>query len=164
MTDPAWLDLARAELAADTREVPGPGINPRIASYYETLGVQRSRVDDDGDPWCAVFTSAMLRRAGLVPPQRFRAARSFCEWGQACERRVGAVIVLERIDPHAPTVPHGHVGFWLHEDAGRVWLLSGNSGNRVSVHGYDPARVIACRWPTAGMLAAAGLSAAGTRL
>lgn len=147
-TDPAWLTLARAELHADTRELRGDAVNARIAGYYETLGVARESVDDDGDPWCAVFASAMLKRAGHEPPHRFRAARAFLEWGVPCERKPGAVVVLNRVDPRAPAVPHGHVGFYLYESGGFVWLLSGNSGNRVSVHHYDPTRVIGVRWPS----------------
>jgi len=142
--DPPWLALARAELHAQTREIRGPGINPRIASYYETLGVPLARVDDDGDPWCAVFASAMLRRAGVDPPKRFRSARAFMEWGQPGEAVPGAVCVLWRDDPHGP---HGHVGFFLYADASRVYLLGGNQGNEVSVHGYDAARVLGYRRP-----------------
>lgn len=147
VSEPVWLTLARAELAANTREVKGPGVSPRILSYYETLGVKPEAVDDDGQPWCAVFASAMLKRAGYAPPHRFRAARAFLEWGELCEMKPGAVVVLNRVDPKAPTVPHGHVGFYLYTSGGMVWLLSGNSGNRVSVHHYEPERIVGVRWP-----------------
>lgn len=143
-SDPPWLIRARAELHKATREIRGPGVNPIIASYYETMGLDPSKVDDDGQPWCAVFASAILKREGIAPPKRWRAARAFMEWGHACEQKLGAVCALWRDDPHGP---HGHVGFFLYEQDGKVYLLAGNQGNQVSVHGFPVARVLGYRWP-----------------
>lgn len=142
--DPPWLTLARAELHKVTREIRGEAVNEIIAGYYETMGVPRHLVDDDHQPWCAVFASAILKRCNIAPPRRFRSARAFMLWGKPCEQQPGAICVLWRDDPKGP---HGHVGFFLYEKDGRVFLLGGNQGNQVSVHGFPVERVLGYRRP-----------------
>lgn len=149
--EPPWMKFARAEYAANVREVQGPGVSPHILAYYTELGVKPSAVDDDGDPWCAVFASAMVKRAGFAPPARFRAARAFLEWGVPVDLRdappgqpapFGAICVLWR---ERPVGVKGHVGFLVRVDGPQVWLLSGNSGNSVAVHAYPSFRVLGYR-------------------
>jgi hypothetical protein len=42
----------------------------------------------------------------------------------------------------------GHVGFYVRETAKYVYVLGGNQSNKVSIAGYDKARIIAYRLPS----------------
>lgn len=147
---PPWLALARSDLKRSTSEVPGPGTSPFIAGLYRTLRLPVA--EDSSNPWCAVYACATLVRSGLRPWRRLRAARGALDWGDeipwsATLIRPGAIVVLDRVDPKHPTEKHGHVGFATHMADGRVWLVSGNSHNRVAASDYDPGRIIGVRWP-----------------
>ena len=131
-----WMPIALGEL--DVAEIPGPRDAPRVVQYHQATSLAAS---DDEVPWCASFTGWCLREAGVTPTGS-AAARSYEAWGQPVLRRYGAIIVLSR---GAPT--SGHVGFYVDEDATRLWLLSGNTGNKVCVAPFAKDRIVACRWP-----------------
>jgi hypothetical protein len=43
----------------------------------------------------------------------------------------------------------GHIGIVMGQDAkGRLMVLGGNQGNKVSIAPFDRARVLGFRWPT----------------
>lgn len=139
MDQPAWLEAAWAELGV--REVSGAAHNPRVVAYYREAG--HAEVARDEVPWCAAFAGAMLMRAGIAPSGSLM-ARSYLSWGAPLDNgQLGALVVLERgSDPSA-----GHIGFWVGQSAGRVFLLGGNQSDAVSVAAYEIARVLAYRWP-----------------
>lgn len=138
--EPPWMRLARLELG--TAEVDGPKSNTRILGYQ---AYTRSGPRGDNDPWCSDFVCAMFERVDIAST-RSAAARSWQTWGhEVAVPVVGAVVVLWR---ETPSSNKGHVGFYVGQDqAGRVLLLGGNQGNRVSVHPYRKARVLSYRWP-----------------
>jgi hypothetical protein len=42
----------------------------------------------------------------------------------------------------------GHVGFYVRETAKYVYVLGGNQSNKVTIAGFDKARIIAYRLPS----------------
>lgn len=149
---PLWLTIARGELGTReyTPQRPGPRgelSNPRVEAYQAAAG----GMQDDEIPWCSSFLSWVMLQAGL--PKMGTGARAWARWGDALTKpQPGAVVVLWR---EAPTSRFGHVGLYEREDSRGIWLLSGNAGNAVTVKPFAPRRVLAVRWPSAEMLAAA---------
>lgn len=135
-TTAPWMGIALGEL--DVAEVPGPRDAPRIVQYHQATSLAAR---DDEVPWCSSFVGWVLREAGVTPTGS-AAARSYVAWGTHSLPRYGAICVLAR---GAPT--QGHVGFYLDEDATRMWLLSGNTGDKVCVAPFAKDRIVACRWP-----------------
>ena len=104
-----WMSTAEGELAAGVREIAGAQHNLRILEYLATC----SRAEGgnlgpwgagrDETPWCSAFVSWCVLRAGLESTHS-AAARSWRDYGQPCEFRRGAIVVLSRQGG-------GHVGF-----------------------------------------------------
>jgi uncharacterized protein (TIGR02594 family) len=139
--EPAWLALARKE--DGVAEKPGKNHNPKILQYFADAGF--AHIKDDETAWCAAFANAMLERAGYAGTKSL-AARSFLTWGSKLNRpKLGCLVVLWRV---SPTSWEGHVGFYVGEDANNVFLLDGNTGNKVGVHKHSKKRVLGYRWPT----------------
>lgn len=140
--DPPWLRIARFELG--TAEVDGPKSNARIDRYHSAT--RQSRAVDDSVPWCSSFACWCMEQVGIAST-RSKSARSWLEWGQPLtEPQLGCVVVLWR---RSKDSVNGHVGFFLGKDEnGRVLLLGGNQGNRVSIRPYITSRVLSYRWPS----------------
>lgn len=132
-----WMEIARAELG-QAEGGPG-GSNPRIEQYHATTG---GGAEPDSVPWCSSFVNFCIESAGLQGT-RSKVARSWENWGVDAGNFVpGCVVVLQRGDP-----PSGHVGFYVGRESGRVQLLGGNQGDKVSIASFDATRVLARRLP-----------------
>ena len=134
---PAYMLVAAGELGVS--EILGARDNPRIRAYHAatTLGEQPDEV-----PWCSSFACWVIMRGG-GRSTRSAAARSWLGWGAepwSALPSVGAVAVLSR-----GRAPSGHVGFVVHWDARRLWLLGGNQGDRVSIQAFQKARLLGLR-------------------
>lgn len=134
-----WYEIAEAELGV--AEALGPADNPRIREYF--AGAGHPEVMRDSVPWCAAFAGWCLAQAD-VQPSGSLAARSYLRWGKPLAMpREGCIVVLRRgADPAA-----GHVGFYAGEANGRVMVLGGNQGDKVSVAAFRAEDVLAYRWP-----------------
>lgn len=142
MSATPWLDVARRHLGE--REVAGPKHNPTIVGWLRRV---TGRDHPDETAWCAAFVGACLMEVGL-PSTGKLAARSYAAYGEPLDGpREGCIVVLVRGDPKSW---QGHVGFYVGRvPDGRILILGGNQGNAVSIARYDPARVLAWRWPAA---------------
>lgn len=136
-SEPAWLVEARAHIGL--AEIPGRETAPAIARWLRDL---RAWWTDDDTPWCGVFVAHCCRTAGLSLPAYWYRAVAWAEWGIPLERpTLGAVAVFSRQGG-------GHVGFVVGRDeVGRLLVLGGNQGDRVSVAPFDRDRLVALRWP-----------------
>lgn len=137
---PAWLDVAEQELGQC--EIAGEQDNPRILEYYAKAGFPEIKHDETA--WCAAFANFCLAESGL-PTTGSLMARSFLGYGKKiAQPEKGCIVVLKRgKDPS-----QGHVGFWSHEKDGRVFLLGGNQGDKVSVASFSKANVLDYRMPS----------------
>ncbi|MFO1037538.1 MAG: TIGR02594 family protein [Geminicoccaceae bacterium] len=127
--EPAWMSVARAELAKGVAEdMTRSNSNPEVEKYYAATRLGGAHTDDV--PWCAAFVSYCMENSG---DERVRAANKhsaraadWLSWGEPLEAPVaGCVAVFEPSSPRTS----GHVGFITGADAGTVTLLGGNQGS-----------------------------------
>lgn len=121
------------------------GFNPIIKLWMEasckSLKLENPK-DDSLFAWCACFLSNILIEAGIWKPDTMHIvrARDFQLTGQVVrDPEVGDIVVLER----GPG--KGHVGIFISETDGKYYLLSGNSGDAVTVWPFDKKRVLGIR-------------------
>jgi uncharacterized protein (TIGR02594 family) len=143
MSWPSWAEIAYREELHGVEEVAGDEHNPRIIEYLATVSVGFT---SDETAWCSAFVNWNMRQA-FIKGTNLANARSWLTWGQSCDPRPGAVIVLwrERVDSWK-----GHVGFFggIIDNGARVLVRGGNQGNQVSTQPYPVSRILDYRWPT----------------
>ena len=137
MSDPAWLQAARADIGM--RELPGAPTEPRIAAGLKRLGAWWS---DDATPWCGDACAAWMQQAGVALPKAWYRAKGWLDWGVPLNAPcVGCVVVFERTGG-------GHVGIVVGRTAQHYLLvLGGNQGDAVNVREFNPFRAAGYRWP-----------------
>lgn len=142
MTEPLYLTEARKHIGLT--EIAGKAHNRTIQSWLRNL---RAWWDDDENPWCGVFVGHCIRTANLPLPKNWMRARAWLEWGEKSDiPRLGCVVVFERTGG-------GHVGFVVGRDnIGRLMVLGGNQGNRVSIAPFELSRVAGYRVPVGSKL------------
>jgi uncharacterized protein (TIGR02594 family) len=119
-------------------EVPGAGANQQIIAYHARTSLSAK---SDETPWCASFVSWALEMADMISAHSAR-AMDYAGWGRELRQpAIGCIVVLRRVGG-------GHVGFWMGERDGKVLVLGGNQGNRVSIAPYKLDDVVAYRWPS----------------
>lgn len=133
-----WYDVAKGELG--TREGAGENDNPRVISYLGS--VPHAGATHDSTPWCMGFVNWCLDQAGHPTTQSLM-ARSALGYGKRCKPQRGCIIILKRGEP-----PSGHVGFYDHEQDGRVFVLGGNQGDCVSIVSFPKSEVLDYRMPS----------------
>jgi uncharacterized protein (TIGR02594 family) len=130
-----WMQVARDEFGQAEGGLGGS--NPRIEAYHATT---HGGAEPDSVSWCSSFVNFCVERAGFQGTKS-KLARSWLEWGvEAADFVPGCIVVLKRGQP-----PRGHVGFYVGRESGRVRLLGGNQGDKVSIASYDADRVIGRR-------------------
>jgi uncharacterized protein (TIGR02594 family) len=133
------------------RELPGEKDHPLIRWWHSLCG---GGEQPDEVPWCSSFANGIAFELGLER-SRSKAARSWLEVGEpiydmnAVEKGLD-VVILQRGDGPQPgaTVLNapGHVGFFAGwEGVGRVFLVGGNQGDRVSRASFPRSRVLGVR-------------------
>jgi len=122
--EPSWLTFARAEIGF--HELPD---NHGIQKYVDLAGYGA-----DGEPWCAIFAGAMLRKAGITLTGINAMARSFTTspaFTKIGTPRLGCLAVFWR---GSQSGTEGHVGFYVGDAAtGRINVLGGNENDQVMI-------------------------------
>lgn len=137
-----WFDIAMQELKRGDIEVPGPGANPRIVEYLRSTSLGGAMASSDETAWCSAFVNFCVEKAGFAGTDSAM-ARSWLKWGRAVNTPVtGCIVVFERGAP-----PSGHVAFYVSESDGKIKVLGGNHGNKVSIMAYDKERLLGFRVP-----------------
>lgn len=132
------LEVALSEYM--TKEFAGSKTNPAVLKYYQEIGFKH--INDDETPWCSAFINWCAKQAGLKGSGKL-AARSFMEVGTAVtEPQLGDICVLWR---DSKTGWKGHVGIFIKEDEGLLYLLGGNQGNAVCIAPYSESRLLGYR-------------------
>ena len=138
-----WMDLLKNNIGAS--EVPGARANALIVSMFKYTSY---KTDSDETPWCAACVNWALRVTGYKGTNS-AAAKSFDDYGTACEPKYGAVITIRH--------PGGgrHVTFFDHwvDEAGKIAAcLGGNQSNKLKISNYnlsggEHSALVASRWP-----------------
>ena len=144
---------SRAERFLGIKEIEGDLHHPLI-QWWLSLCTGFDEQSSDEIPWCSAFVNGIAWDLRL-PRSRSAMARSWLSIGRVVpsllEAAIGFdVVILQRGsgDQPGPDVldAPGHVGFYAgRESRGRVHLLGGNQGNRVSVGSYDSDRILGIR-------------------
>lgn len=135
---PPWMEVALREQGV---EEWSPGDNPRIIEYLASVGVRGG----DETSWCAAFVNWCIMRSGFRGHGTGLAGR-WISYGRGIAPAYGCIVVLQPLSAGAS----GHVGFLHAMDQANVWLLSGNSANRVRLSAYSRGKLATgqCfRWP-----------------
>lgn len=136
---PSWMKLAAGELGQKEADPYS-----RVHLYFEKCGVAP---DPRGTPWCRYFVDYCLRESGWETPSGGM-ARGLVHWGTDIDlsnAKLGDIVILWR-GTHDDGVS-GHVGFFIKQDAGHVYLLGGNQGDAVTEAKFLKSRVLFVRRP-----------------
>ncbi len=131
------IDVARAELDLDVKEIPGARDNPRILLYHSTT---RGGAASDETAWCSSFVNYCVEQAGFQGTDN-KGALSWEDWAQDATRdpAPGDIPVFRRrAGSKTGRVLGGHVGFLVSEDesTGRIQILGGNQSDRIRISAY----------------------------
>ncbi len=131
------IDIARAELALDIREVPGGSHNPRIVMYHATT---KDGAAADEVAWCSSFMNYCVEQAGMVgTDSKWAMSWHDSRWGLEVTGtpRDGDIVVWRRREQSASgAIKGGHVAFWVGDAGDGVTILGGNQSNRVKISTY----------------------------
>ena len=140
----------------DIREFPGGVDNPLIQWWLLRAGLPHGSHDEV--PWCGAFMDAVMWECGARGPAFPARARHWLTAGTPVALQDAKpgwdVVILKRGDGWQPgsevlNAP-GHVGLFDKESEGRVWLLGGNQGDRVSVKSFPVDLILGIRRLGAG--------------
>ena len=147
MADTPWLDVMRSRLG--TQEMEGDKDNPVIIGWFKAVG--HGEVVDDSTAWCAITVGSALVECGLpIPPTNVNMmARSFLNYGVACEPQPGAIAIWPR-----GTGWQGHVNVVETVTAdGKVVCIGGNQSGKAGgdavtrTKPQDPSKALGFRMP-----------------
>lgn len=148
VTRPLWLQAGLGWLG--TKEQPGSGDNPVILNWAKDQGGDiAAEYTHDSIPWCALFANQILTQVGLKGTGTLWAL-DFAKWGQKLAGpAVGAFAPMQRSGG-------GHIPIVVGRDQhGNLMCIGGNQSDAVNIKPFDPARVVAWRWPNGVALPAA---------
>ena len=100
-----------------------------------------------GQPWCGTFMAQIFKEAGLYSkvPKDFYRAKAWESAGTKLDKPAYGCIVTFTRDGG------GHVGLVVGKTkTGMLKVLGGNQSNAVTIQDFDPKRVTAYRWVSAG--------------
>lgn len=136
---PPWITHARTFVGRT--ELVGGKLSEWVRSLFRATRFPWAKITKT-TPWCAAFVCTMLEAVGVRSPQTAR-ARDFLRWGIPLAFPVAGAVVIFARGPDA-----GHVGFALGPvEAGKVHVIGGNQGNRVSMDWRASADLLGVRWP-----------------
>lgn len=143
-----WAAIDCASQYLGMSEVPGHQANPAILAM---LKLDARWPTDDAVPWCAGFANWVAHNMGLERTKSLR-ARSWLRVGvevDADKANGNTVVIFQRgrgkqPGPDVLNAP-GHVAFFSHIEDGKVWVVGGNQGDKVSLKAYPLSRVLGYR-------------------
>ena len=134
------LSIAAAEIGV--KEIAGKNANKQILNYAKECGFQDYVSDETA--WCSLFINWVAHRAGMKRSNSL-AARSWLNVGMMIENpEPGDIVVFWRGKIESW---QGHVGVFVgfSSDGTRIYSLSGNQGNQVSITAYPRNQLLGFR-------------------
>lgn len=123
------------------KEITGKQDNPDVLKYFDDLGFNGSELKDE-TAWCSAFANWCCLKTGHEYSGKLN-ARSWMQVGtDVSEPEYGDIVVLWREDPNSWK---GHVGFFVAERYGWIYILGGNQRNQVKISAYQKSRLLSYR-------------------
>lgn len=123
------------------KEVLGFPDNPRIIQFFDDLGFNGKQLKDE-TAWCSAFVNWCAKECGYEYTKSL-AARSWLKIGKATKTpKRGDVVVFWRESRQSWK---GHVGLFVKERDGMIYVLGGNQGNQVNIKAYPASRLLEYR-------------------
>ncbi len=120
------------------KEIVGSKDNQRIIRYFTDLGFNGKKLKDE-TAWCSAFVNWVAKTCGYEYSGKLT-ARSWLSVGESIVNpKVGNIVVLWR---ESPKSWKGHVGFFIKQTKGYVYVLGGNQRNMVCIKAYPKNRVL----------------------
>lgn len=150
---PPWYTIAKSYVGL--REIKGDLHNPTILGWlkYHALNIGKWGKGRDETPWCAVFVSHCLSKAGFKGTDHALAAK-YATYGKPSRFKKGAIIVIQRKRTNKKNSTGSnrggyHVGFLVEHGKTYYKILGGNQSNQVKVSTYMKKgwHLVAVRWP-----------------
>jgi len=122
------------------KEIAGEKHNETILGFFEAVG--HKWVQNDELAWCAAFVGSCLKAAGYKHTGSL-SARSYLKIGRRTEQpHIGDLVILWRVKKESI---YGHVGFFIRERNGFIYILGGNQSNRVKISAYPQSQLLEYR-------------------
>lgn len=123
------------------KEILGQKDNPEVLKYFNEIGYEGNKLKDETS-WCSAFMNWVALKAGVNRSNELT-ARSWLNIGSSVAKpEMGDVVVFWR---ESPKSWKGHVGIFIRESDGFVWVLGGNQNNQVNISSYKSNRVLGYR-------------------
>ena len=123
------------------REISGKQDNPEVLKYFDELGFD-GKVLKDETSWCSAFVNWCCKKTGFEYTGKLT-ARSWLKVGQDVSTpEFGDIVIFWRESPNSWK---GHVGFYVCERYGWIYVLGGNQSNQVKVSAYSKSRLLGYR-------------------
>lgn len=123
-----------------THDILGSNNNSRVLQYFKDIG--QAWVTNDDLAWCAAFVDWVLKTSGK-PFTAALNARSYLTYGIATDKpELGDIVVLWRIEKNSS---YGHVGFFIRELGGFIYILGGNQADQVNISAFPKDRLLGYR-------------------
>ena len=131
--------LSKAMSQYGIKEIAGKEDNPEVLKYFEAVGFGSLK---DETAWCSAFMNWVAIKAGADHSGELT-ARSWLKVGRPVKvPKIGDITVLWRVSPDSWK---GHVGLYIREHRGWIYLLGGNQSNQVKISAYPRHRLLGYR-------------------
>ena len=156
LKEPGPRILQEALKLFGTKEQIGPGSNPTLLMWADTLGDKLGTAyakwadtfySDDLIPWCGLFIAYVVDKANdakrpeRAPITKYLSAGEWAHWGIGVDKaELGDILVFVR--PGG-----GHVGIYVGEDQFSYHVLGGNQADSVCIVPIAKSRCTAIRRP-----------------
>lgn len=138
--EPSPRHLLKALELYGITEVVGEKDNPVILEWAKELGLEKVYTADS-IPWCALFVSIIMKRAGREPVDKPLWALNWANFGVNVGKPMLAdVLVFKRNGG-------GHTGLYIGEDTAAYHVLGGNQGDKVCIVRIAKDRLFSARRP-----------------
>jgi len=125
------------------KEIPGQEHNKRIMEYAKDC---QMAYPGDETAWCSLFVNWLMFKVECEKTNKLT-ARSWLEVGIHVDIPVlGDIVILWRDNPHSWK---GHVGLFITQYHGKIYILGGNQANMVNITGYKEIQLLEFRSPKA---------------
>ncbi len=149
-SDAPWLDIAKQDLAAGVKRLPGKAAHPRIIEYFDNVGL--AHTGDDDQSYCGAGMGTWLKESGFPVPKGAYGAKTFETYGKRLDEFVpGCICVFYRTALRERDWKR-HVTIGLRETKTHIECLGANqAGGAVTISKYPKKDLVpgAMRWPVA---------------